>query len=59
MEVGGKTGAPGEGDFRVATILEVPGGQVARRLQFVLCASISDVRVQRDTDILLTEAQRD
>ena len=58
MEVGRKAGTPREGDSGVAAILEIPRGQIARSLQFVLRSGKSDIDIQGDAEPLVAKAER-
>ena len=57
VDVGRQSTAPWERDARVATIGEIPCGQVARYLQTIFRVRISSICIQRQIEPFVSEAE--
>lgn len=57
MDVGGKVGAPREGDPGVGTVEMVPGSEVVGSLQTVVRPCIGGVVVSRDIEPFVSETE--
>ena len=58
VEVGGEVGAPREGNPSISAIREVPCGEVARCLQFVLSMGVSGIAVEGEVEPTVAETKR-
>ena len=58
VEVGGEVGAPREGNPGISAIREIPCGEVARSLQFVLSMGVSGIAVEGEVEPTVAEAER-
>ena len=58
VEVGGEVGAPREGNPCISAIREVPCGEVARCLQFVLRMGIGGIAIEGEVEPTVAETKR-